>query len=136
MQNPAACARPTRSMIPPMPEPSPPSRVRAYAPGSIGNLGPGLDILGCAVTGKGDVVEAEWSDPNASSPVTIAEAGHVDLHTNPARHAAGIAAGAVLRAAKSTHRVTLRAKKGLPLSGGQGGSAASAVAGAVAVNAL
>jgi homoserine kinase len=112
------------------------SRVaRAYAPGSIGNLGPGLDILGCAVTGKGDVVEAEWAS-DGTSPVTIADTGHTELHTNPTRHAAGIAAAAVLRAAKSTRSVILRAKKGLPLSGGQGGSAASAVAGAVAVNAL
>ena len=33
-----------------------PKRVRAFAPGGIGNLGPGLDVLGCAVTGVGDSV--------------------------------------------------------------------------------
>jgi len=31
-----------------------PTRVRAYAPGGIGNMGPGLDVLGCAVTGAGE----------------------------------------------------------------------------------
>jgi homoserine kinase len=39
-----------------------PKRVRAFAPASIGNLGPGLDVLGCAVTGSGDTVVAEWCD--------------------------------------------------------------------------
>ena len=37
--------------------------VRAFAPGGIGNIGPGLDILGCAVTGPGDTVEIP---PNAT----------------------------------------------------------------------
>src|SRR5215471_7319952 len=33
-------------------------RCRAFAPGRVGNIGPGLDILGCALTGDGDAVEA------------------------------------------------------------------------------
>ena len=40
------------------------------------------------------------------------------------------------RAGMSDHGVTLSVTKGLPLSGGQGGSAASAIAAAVAVNVL
>ena len=120
-----------------------PSRARAYAPGSIGNVGPGLDILGCAVTGAGDVVDVEWtSAPERATGrdglVSVADAGHPDLPREPTRHAAAIAAAAVLRAATPavTRGIVLRATKGLPLAGGQGGSAASAVAGAVAANAL
>ena len=30
-----------------------------YAPGSIGNLGPGLDVLGLAVAGAGDTIHAD-----------------------------------------------------------------------------
>jgi homoserine kinase len=30
-------------------------RATAFAPGSIGNVGPGLDVLGLAVAGAGDV---------------------------------------------------------------------------------
>lgn len=115
-----------------------PARVRAYAPGGIGNLGPGLDVLGCAVTGAGDTVELEWRDEPSDVPLTIADAGHPELPTHPDRHAASIAALAVLR--KATERparsLVMRATKGLPLAGGQGGSAASAVAGAVAMNVL
>src|SRR4051812_41690031 len=107
--------------------------VRAFAPGGIGNIGPGIDILGCAVTGPGDAVRASLDGPRG---VRIADPGHPDLPTDPTRHAAGIAALEVLRRVGASAGVTLHVEKGLPLAGGQGGSAASAVAGAVGVNAL
>ena len=107
---------------------------RAFAPGGIGNLGPGLDILGCAVTGPGDAVRATLID---GSGVRVLDAGHPDLPVEPDRNAAAIAATEVLRRARAPDvGVGLTIEKGLPLSGGQGGSAASAVAGAVATNAL
>ena len=110
------------------------TRATAFAPGSIGNLGPGLDILGLAGSGAGDTVVAE----RAVSPgLVIAESGHPDLPTDPTRNTVGLAAAAVCRMAGRTDiGVTLRITKGLPLAGGQGGSAASAAAGAGAMNAL
>ena len=109
----------------------------AFAPGGVGNIGPGLDILGLALAGVGDTVRAEWTD---SPGVQILDPGHPDLPTDPARHTSGLAARAVIdRAGDGRTRkggIALTITKGLPLSGGQGGSAASAVAGAVAVNAL
>jgi homoserine kinase len=109
-------------------------RARAFASGGIGNLGPGLDILGCALTGPGDSVEARLDGPPG---VSIEEPGHDDLPRDAARHASGLAAQEVLRlAGRTSIGVTLRVEKGLPLAGGQGGSAASAVAGALATNAL
>ena len=112
--------------------------VAAYAPGSIGNMGPGLDVLGCAVTGAGDTIELEWLDEPSDETLTIADAGHAELPTHAGRHAASIAALAVLRMAseRPARSLVMRARKGLPLAGGQGGSAASAVAGALAMNAL
>jgi len=114
-------------------------RAGAIAPPSIGNFGPGLDILGCAVVGSPDVVVAERLGDDGM--VSVLESGHPELPTDPEHHASAIAATAVLREARSlggrdNTGVTLRVKKGLPLAAGQGGSAASAVAGAVAVNAL
>ena len=57
-----------------------------------------------------------------------------------ARHTSALAARAVLATAGERlaggRGIALSVRKGLPLAGGQGGSAASAVAGAVAVNAL
>jgi homoserine kinase len=115
------------------------TRVVVSVPGGIGNLGPGLDVLGCAVAGLRDEVTAEWSD---TPGVTLLDAGHPELPTDPARHTSAIAAAAVLDVARRrgatlfASGVALAVRKQLPLSGGQGGSAASAVAGAVAANTL
>lgn len=116
-----------------------PTKAAAYSPGSIGNLGPGLDILGCAVEGAGDTVTAEFTE---SRGIIVLESGHPSLSSDPSMHASAIAAHAVIR--RATHMgattpaagIALHVSKGLPLSAGQGGSAASAVAGAAAVNAL
>ncbi len=112
----------------------PPSRCTAFAPGSVGNVGPGLDILGLAVAGAGDEVTAERIDGEA---IVVRDAGHRDLPSDPRRNTAALAAREVLcRAAVSGVGLALTVRKGLPLAGGQGGSAASAVAAAVAVNHL
>jgi homoserine kinase len=110
------------------------TRVRAFAPGGVGNIGPGLDILGCALTGPGDSVEARV---DGKPGVWIEEPGHPQLPRDATLHSSGLAALEVLRlAGREDAGVTLRVDKGLPLAGGQGGSAASAVAGALATNAL
>lgn len=107
--------------------------VSVFVPGSVGNVGPGLDILGLALAGAGDTVRAEWSEGRG---IVVRDAGHPDLPTDPQRNTAAIAAQAVLRRVGTTAGIALHVRKGLPLSGGQGGSAASAVAGAVAANLL
>ncbi len=111
--------------------------VTAFAPGGVGNVGPGLDILGLALAGEGDTVRAEWT---GEPGIHILDAGHKELPHDPDRHTSGLAARAVVaRAGQRQLRdrgIALTVRKGLPLSGGQGGSAASAVAAAVAVNAL
>ena len=112
-------------------------RVVAFAPGGVGNVGPGLDILGLAVEGAGDTVAAEWlPEPG----LRVLDPGHPELPREAERHTSALAARSVMaRVGASTLRgrgIGLTVTKGLPLSGGQGGSAASAVAGAVAVNAL
>jgi homoserine kinase len=109
----------------------------AFAPGSIGNVGPGLDILGMAVAGDGDAVRAEWlPEPG----LRMLDPGHAELPREAEKHTSGLAGLGVLKRAgidRTRGRgIGLSVRKGLPLSGGQGGSAASAVAGAVAVNAL
>ena len=116
---------------------TPAGPVTAFAPGGVGNVGPGLDILGLAVDGAGDAVRAEWTREGG---IVIRDPGHPTLPRDPARHTSALAARAVLSAAGERlaggRGIALSVRKGLPLSGGQGGSAASAVAGAVAVNAL
>jgi homoserine kinase len=109
-------------------------RARAFAPGSVGNVGPGLDILGLAVSGAGDEVLVERLD---ASGVVVRDAGHRDLPTRADKNTAALAAAEVLRRAGSpVAGLAVSIRKGLPLAGGQGGSAASAVAAAVATNRL
>lgn len=113
---------------------SPRLKCRAFAPGGVGNIGPGLDILGCALTGTGDSVEARLE---GKAGVWIEEPGDPRLPRDARKHSSGLAALEVLRLAERENvGVTLRVDKQLPLAGGQGGSAASAVAGALATNAL
>ncbi len=109
-------------------------RVTVYAPGSASNLGPGFDCLGIAFEGKGDRVTAARSQRPG---VRVRSVSDPRIPTDPARNTASIAAAAVLRRAGAADvGLELTIEKGLPLAGGLGGSAASAVAGAVAAAAL
>lgn len=112
---------------------SPRAHASAFAPGSVGNVGPGLDILGLAVAGAGDQVTLSWHDGGG---LVVDDPGHPDLPSDPTRNTAAIAAQAVFALAGATGNAGVSVRKGLPLSGGQGGSAASAVAGACAANHL
>jgi homoserine kinase len=88
-----------------------------------------------AVAGAGDTVTAAWT---TAPGITILDPGGPGLPTDPRQHTAGLAAHEVLQRAAAGHwrGLALTIQKGLPLSGGQGGSAASAVAAAWAVNRL
>ena len=104
-------------------------RATAFAPGSIGNVGPGFDVLGLAVDGIGDTVTVELTKGAARiADVTGRDADLVPR--DPDRNCAAIAAHAHLRPFGYQAIVTIR--KGLALAGGMGGSAASSVAGAYA----
>lgn len=112
------------------------TRAEAFAPATVANLGAGFDILGLALQEPGDIVIAEWANAPAGVIVERIEGDGGRLPRDPARNTAAIAASSVLRAVGETRGVRLTIKKGLPLASGMGSSAASAVAGAVAVNAL
>jgi homoserine kinase len=106
-----------------------PQKATAFAPGSIGNVGPGFDVLGLAVDGIGDTVTVELTRGAAKiAGVTGRDADLVPR--DPERNCAAIAAHAHLR--PFGYRAIVTIDKGLALAGGMGGSAASSVAGAYA----
>ena len=113
--------------------------ISAFAPASIGNVAVGFDMLGLALEGVGDRVEARLTD---SDEVTIAEVRGLDgqihpyLSNDPKSNTASIAAQALWTAQGGQGGVELRVHKGVPLQSGMGSSAASAVAAVVATNAL
>ena len=113
--------------------------VTAFAPASIGNVAVGFDMLGLAVEGAGDRVLARRTDGDS---ITIAEVRGLDgeihpyLSTDAASNTASIAAQALWDAHGDGGGIELKVHKGVPLQSGMGSSAASAVAAAVAANAL
>jgi len=112
-----------------------PARATASAPASIGNVGVGFDVLGLAFDAARDRVKAVRE--KAPGVRLGAVRGLVtSLPDTPETNTALAAALALLEAAGANFGVRLSIEKGVPLSAGMGGSAASAVAAAVAVNAL
>lgn len=120
------------------------SQAKAFAPASIGNVGVGFDMLGLAVAGVGDRVTATRSSGEGVRIVEILGPdgrAHPELSTSTVDNTAGVAAAALWDAhgpgdAQGQGGVELVVEKGIPLKSGMGSSAASAVAGCVAVNAL
>lgn len=115
---------------------SPPSALRAFAPATVGNLACGFDVIGMALDRPGDEVVARLrEEPGVVLTRITGDGGRLPREAH--RNTAGVAARAVLRAAGAEATgVALEVHKGLPLAAGMGGSAASAVAASVAVDAL
>ena len=109
--------------------------VKVFSPASIGNIGPGFDVLGLAIDGLGDTVEAREISGNEVVIENIFNADH-DISNDPDKNTAGIAAKETLRALGKKNGVGLILTKGMPSGSGLGSSAASAAAGAYAVNKL
>lgn len=102
-----------------------------FAPGSIGNVGPGFDILGLAVDHIGDTVTLELIDGD-DPPVQVRGRDATLVPTDPIQNVVNVAAHAMLRLLGRDQGVAISIDKGLPVAGGLGGSAASSVAGAYA----
>ena len=123
--------------------------VTAFAPATVSNVACGFDVLGFALEAPGDEVTARFAPPgmpgvnvvnvvSSESPVRIdaisGDGGRLPLEA--ARNTAGVAARALLTALGERRGIVLSIAKGLPLASGLGGSAASAAAAVVAVDAL
>lgn len=106
--------------------------VRVAAPASLSNLGPGFDAFGLCIEGIADEVAAVWvAEPGVRilSLTGLAEGIPCD-ETNTAV----VGARLVLERSGRRGGIELEVVKGIRIGSGIGGSAASAVAGAVAAN--
>ena len=109
--------------------------VRAAAPASVSNVCCGWDLLGFAVAGWQDVVEARRSaEPGVRLLEVTGDDGRLPRAVE--ENTAGVATARLLELVGETGRagVDLRLHKGLPLASGLGSSGASAVAALVATN--
>jgi homoserine kinase len=110
-------------------------RASAFAPGSVGNVAIGFDILGFAIEGLGDrVTVTRRAAPGVEISAIRGVAG--DLPRAPRENTAGRALLAMQEALSPDFGFSVEIDKGIPLGSGLGGSAASAVAAVVAANAL
>ena len=109
----------------------------AFAPATVSNVGCGFDVLGFALDHPGDEVTARFLSGTAHGVlIESIEGDNGRLPRDAARNTAGVAALALLTKLGERRGVGLTIRKGLPLSSGLGGSAASAAAAVVAVDAL
>ena len=107
----------------------------AFAPASVGNVAIGFDILGFSIDALGDRVTVSRTEERN---VTILDVTGIagKLPSEPAQNTAGRALLAMQEAVHPGFGFAMRIDKGIPLSSGLGGSAASAVGAVVAANAL
>lgn len=112
-----------------------PREARAFAPASVANVAVGFDLLGYAVEGVGDTVTVRRIDAPQVRIAAI-RGTTVALPLEAARNTAGAALIALREALALPFGFELEIDKGIPLSSGMGGSAASCVAALVAANAL
>ena len=106
----------------------------AFAPATVSNVACGFDVLGFALETPGDEVTARLAPSGVRIEDITGDGGR--LPREASKNTAGVAALALLAKLGERRGVTLCIRKGLPLSSGLGGSAASATAAVVAVDAV
>lgn len=111
------------------------TRVKAFAPATAANLAVGYDLLGLSLDVAGDIVTVE---KNSSGKVVIETLDGVekDLPRDPKNNSATAGLARMIEELDLPFGFNVAIQKGIPLGSGMGGSAASAVASVVAVNAL
>jgi homoserine kinase len=110
-------------------------RAIAFAPASLGNAAVGFDVLGHSLEGPGDRATVTRNDTGVVR-VTAIRGVTTDLPNEPGRNTAGRALLSLQRLTEARVGFDVELDKGIPLGSGMGGSAASAVAAAVAGAAL
>ena len=110
-------------------------RVTAYAPASVSNVACGFDIMGFALDQPGDTITLRFSKCRGVHIAAITGNG-APLPEDPSQNTAGAPVIALLKHFRVDTGVEIDIHKGIPSGGGIGSSAASAVAAAVACNAL
>jgi homoserine kinase len=109
-------------------------KATAFAPATVANVAVGFDILGFSVDGVGD--EVTVSVLNGKREVEITEITGIvtELPRDASKNTASVALSAMVSELGLTHGFSVAIKKGIAMSSGMGGSAASSVAAVVAAN--
>ncbi|MEZ4741174.1 MAG: homoserine kinase [Bdellovibrionota bacterium] len=104
--------------------------VKVFAPATIGNVGPGFDVLGMAFSSMGDIITVELTGNNSYIDSIVGRDAQ-KIPMDAKKNCAIIAAEAMLRNKGINKGVKISIEKSLPVAGGLGASAASCVGGAM-----
>ena len=111
--------------------------IKVFAPASVGNVGVGFDCLGFALEKPGDEVIARFMDKPGLTISQITGTRGKKLPYDVLKNTAGFAAYQFMQFLNEPKLgIELEIHKKMPLGSGLGSSAASAVAGVMAVNEL
>ena len=102
---------------------------QVFAPATVGNVGPGFDCLGLCIAGLGDQVQGVRADEVSIKRISGRQAE--GLPTDPKKNTVSLAAMHYFRSVGYQGGMEISIERSLPLAGGLGASAASAVAGAM-----
>ena len=110
------------------------------APSTVANVGAGFDLLGFALNKKADEVDLilhEVSDPSKRGIKSLKVEGDSSglIPLDPSQNVTTVALNSFIHQLDLNIACDVILKKGIPVSSGLGGSAASAVVGVVALNA-
>src|SRR5438128_50825 len=103
--------------------------IRARAPATIANLGPGFDVFELAIRGLADEVAVR---PAEHDSLRVQGVDAADLTSTFSGNTAGIVIEALRAATGITQSIEVRVTKGIPSGRGLGSSAASCAAAALA----
>jgi len=109
--------------------------IKVFAPATVANVSCGFDILGFAIDSPGDELTLRITDkPGVVITSITGEEGKLPYEAD--KNTASVSLLAMLDEMKADFGVELELHKKMPLGSGLGSSAASAVAGVFALNAL
>ena len=113
------------------------SGIKVFAPASVANVACGFDILGFALEKPGDEIIVRFSDTPKLKITKITGLKGLKLPYEVEKNTAGFAAQRLLdHLGESNRGIEMEIHKKMPFGSGLGSSAASAVAGAMAINEL
>lgn len=109
--------------------------IRTFAPATVANVSCGFDVLGFAVEQPGDEILLK-TKPAPGIRISEITGDNGKLSYDPSLNTAGVAIQGLLDFLDSSQGFDITLHKKMPFSSGMGSSAASAVAGVFAANAL
>jgi homoserine kinase len=111
------------------------NKIRIKSPATIANLSCGFDVLGLCLDKPYDEIEVT-KNSSRNIILNIEDSQFSNIPSNPKQNTGGVPAELILNDLNLDYGFTISIKKGIPLCGGLGSSAATASGVVFAINKL